>query len=100
MVNELKIYELCWNAQGEKEWVCARTNIEALKTYLSITDMNIVELDDADEIVEVPKEKWSEYSIRNSEYDHEDPEDWETQTFEEYMKTQTRPDIIAGTMYE
>lgn len=95
----LKIFELRWTSQGEKEWVCARTNIEALKFYLNFTDMGIGELDDADEIIEIPKEKWTEYKVGNSEYDEKDPTDWQEKTFEEFMKDQTAPDIIAGTMY-
>lgn len=99
-MNDLKIFELRWTNIGEKEWMAARTNIEALKCYFNITSTDIADLDDLDEVVEVPKEKWSEMTIRNSEYDSGDPSDWEIKTFEEYMKDQTGPDIIAGTMYE
>jgi len=96
----LKIFELRWTVQGEKEWMAARTNIEALKTYFSIMSTDMSDLDDVDEIVEVPIEKWPEMIVRNSDYNSNDPDDWETKTFEEYMKDQTGPDIIAGTMYE
>lgn len=97
---KLKVFELRWNKQDEKEWICAHTNIEALKTYLSMTSTDIVDLDDEDEIVEIPESEWSKITIRNSEYDENDPEDFESQTIEEYMRDQLRPDIIAGTMYE
>jgi len=99
-MNDLKIFELHWTKQGEKEWVCARTNIEALMCYLNVCSMTFMDLDAEDEIVEVPREKWSEMKIRNSDYDKTDPEDCEEQTFEEYMKERVHPDIIAGTMYE
>lgn len=99
-MNGLKIFELRWAKMEEREWVAAHTNIEALKQYFSITSTDINDLDDEDEIVEVPKEKWAEMNIRNSDYDSNDPDDWETKTFEEYMKEQIGPDIIAGTMYE
>lgn len=99
-MNGLKIFELRWTKQGEKEWMAARTNIEALKTYFSITSTDMSDLDDVDEIVEVPMEKWSEMTIRNADYNSNDPDDWQIKTFEEYMKDQTGPDIIAGTMYE
>lgn len=99
-MNDLKIFELRWNNIGEKEWMAARTNIEALKCYFNITSTDMSDLDDADEIVEVPKEKWPEMIVRNSDYNSNDPEDWQTKTFEEYMKEQIKPDIIAGTMYE
>lgn len=97
---ELKIFELKWNNRGDREGVCAYTNIHALKEYCSITSTDLIDMDDVDEIVEISKEKWSEYNITNSEYDENDPDDWKSRTFEEYMKTATGPDIIAGTMYE
>lgn len=97
---ELKVFELKWNKLGEREWMCAYTNIQAIKEYCSITSTDLIDMDDVDEIVEVPKEKWPEYTIGNCEYDESDPEDWKSKTFEEYMKTATHPDIIAGTMYE
>jgi hypothetical protein len=96
----LKVFELRWNQQGDKEWIAARTNIDAIQTYLSITDMSIHELDNDDEIVEIPKEKWPEYTIRNADYDPTDPEDAETETFDKIMSRLTKPDIIGGTMYE
>lgn len=96
----MKVFELRWNAQDEKEWIAAHTNIGAIKTYLSITSTDITDLDDEDEIVEIPKEEWSKITIRNSEYDKTDPDDFETQTVEEYMKDCKSPNLIAGTMYE
>lgn len=98
-MSELKVFELRYGV-GEKEWLCAHTNIEALKTYASITGVSLIDLDEDDEIVEVPKEKWAELHIKNNDYDESDPEDWSHKSFEDYMKTQTIPDIIAGTMYE
>lgn len=97
---ELKVFELKWNARGDREWMCAYTNIQAIKEYCSITSTDLSDMDDVDEIIEIPKDKWNEYTINNSEYDESDPDDLKEKTFEEYMKTQTTPDIIAGTMYE
>jgi hypothetical protein len=97
---ELKVFELKWKTRGDREWMCAYTNIQAIKEYCSITSTDLSDMDDVDEIIEIPKEKWGEYNINNSEYDEKDPDDWKEKTFEEYMKTQTTPDIIAGTMYE
>src|SRR5574341_879183 len=96
IMNDLKIFELRWSKIGEKEWIAARTNIEALKYYFSITSTDMNDLDDEDEVIEVPKEKWGEMTIRNSDYNSNDPDDWATKTFEEYMKEQIHPDIIAG----
>lgn len=97
--NKLKVFELTWKSQDEKEWIAAHTNIEAIKTYLSITHTDITDLDDEDEIVEIPKEEWSKITIRNSEYNKTDPGVFETKTVEEYMKDCKSPDLIAGTMY-
>jgi hypothetical protein len=97
---ELKVFELRWNNRGDREWMCAFTNIQAIKEYCSITSTDLIDMDDVDEIIEIPKERWSEYSINNSEYDETDPDDWKSKTFEEYMKIATGPNIIAGTMYE
>jgi hypothetical protein len=94
---ELKIFELRWIKQGEKEWMAARTNIEAIKTYLSITGTDIVDLDPEDEIVEIHRNEWGNYKIKNMDYDGDD---WEYMTFEEWIEGRTEPDIIAGTMYE
>lgn len=96
----MKVFEFRWNSQDEKEWVAAHTNLEALKTYLAITDIDIVDLDDEDEIVEIPKEEWGKMTIRNIEYDMADPDDYEFKTFEDFMKDCKKPCIIAGTIYE
>ena len=95
----MKIYELRRTSQDQKEWVSGRTVIEALKTYFATTDTSIIDLDYEDEIIEVPKEKWSKMTVRNTEYDENDPDDFEEMTFEEWMKQNPSSDIIAGTMY-
>lgn len=96
----MKVFELRWNSIDEKEWIAAETNIQALKEYCSLTGMHIHELDDKDCIIEVPENLWSEMTITNTEYDPEDPDDWETMTFKEFMKNITSPTIIAGSMYD
>lgn len=96
----MKIFELRWTSQDEKEWVSGRTLIEALKTYLSITGTDIDDLEDEDEIVEVPKEDWSKMIIRNANYSESNSDDFKEMTFEEWMKQNPSPDIIAGTMYD
>ncbi len=96
----MKVFELRWIAQDEKEWIAANTNIGALHAYFRITGTDFSDLDEDDEIVEIPKEEWSKITIRNSEYDPNDPEDFESQTIEEFMKDCKSPDLICGTMYE
>lgn len=89
----MKIFEIIWTSQGEKEWVAADTNMHALKIYCDITDMSITDFECDDEIVELPKRKWGKYTVKDE--DAEEPI-----TFKQWMKEHTRPDIIAGTMYE
>jgi len=96
----MKIFEFQW-IDDEKEWIAANTIIEAIQTYCLITGIDLIELDAEGDIIELPKEKWSEMKVINTEYDpEEDPDDWEEKTYEEWMKEHTKPDIIAGTMYE
>lgn len=89
----MRIFEIQHNGQGEREWVSGNTLIEALTNYLSITGMNIEEFDDEDDIIELPKDKWKEFTVSDPE--NELPEI----TFEQWMKENKKPDIIAGTMY-
>ena len=94
-----KIYEIQIN--GEKEWVCADTAIEALKAYSSITDITLTDFENDDDIVEVPKEKWSEMNIVDTEVEYDDETGCPViMTFAEYMeKEATSADIIATTNY-
>lgn len=96
-MSELKIFEIRYNTQTEKEWVAAHTNIEALKEYCSITSADLIDFDKSDEIVELPKDQWSKYTIRESLYSG--ASDVKKITFEEWMVGKTSPDIIAGKMY-
>ena len=89
----MKIFEIKWESQGEKEWVAADTNIEALKFYCKLTGMDIDDFEDTDSIVEIPKSKWKEYRVKEEDEEND-------KTFAQWMKENTGPDIIAGTMYE
>jgi hypothetical protein len=96
---ELKIFELRWTMQDEREWVCAYSNVHALMLYCNETSTSLQDLHELDEINEVPKSLWDERFIINTEYDANDPEDWEKKSFTEYMKEQMQPDLIATSMY-
>jgi hypothetical protein len=106
-LSEMKVFELVWS-NGEKEWVCAHTNIEALKTYMSITGTDEVDMDNDDELREIPKWQWRELFIEleedDEDYDQEEyvegREGKKTISFETYMKHAHKPDIMAGTMYD
>jgi hypothetical protein len=95
----MKIYELQWTSLDEKEWVAANSIIEALQTYCKVTGTDLIDLEETDEIVELPREKWAEHKVINTDYDASDPDDWQEKTFEEWMNENDEPDVIAGTMY-
>jgi len=93
-----KIYE--FSVGGEKEWVCADTLIEALKYYYDLTAMSISEFENDDDIIEIPKEKWAEMKITDTEGIEDDETGFPIlMTFAEYMETANRCDIIATTNY-
>lgn len=93
-----KLFELKYN--GEHEWISALTNIEALKTWSETTDCSLIELDDTDEIIEIPESQWASLTITNTDRDIDDQDDWETQTLEQYMKTVSFSQIIGGSAYD
>jgi hypothetical protein len=95
---KLKVFELRY-ADGEKEWIADYTNIGALITYCLTTQTDLLDMDSANEIVEVPESEWSEMRIVGEEYHAEYPDDIEGQTFAEWMRENRQPGIIAGTMY-
>lgn len=85
----------------EKYWVCADTAIEALKTYLSCTDTDMIDIENEDDIVEVPKENWDKMNILDIEAEMDNEGNYPViMTFSEYMeKEATTSDIIATTNY-
>ena len=93
-----KIYEI--RIAGEKDWVCADTAIEALKFYCGLTDMDLVDFENEDDIVEVTKENWSKQTIVDTESPMDDNGDYPIiETFEEYMNHAHETEIIATTNY-
>lgn len=94
-----KIYEI--KIGYEKFWVCADTAIEALKTYLYVTDTDMIELENEDDIIEVPKEKWDKMNIVDIEAEMDDEGNHPViMTFSQYMETEaTSSHIIALTNY-
>lgn len=86
----MNVYRIDTN--GESTWVCADTNIEALKKHQEITDIGLIDFDKEDEIVEIPKKDWKDLRIIQSDEDN-------YVTFEEYMKYVCNSDIIACTFF-
>lgn len=94
---ENKVFEIL--IDGERELVSGKTVIEALKTYLYVTDIYLFEMDDNTEVIEIPKEKWPEINLINTEYNPNDPDDKENFTLEEYMRENTSSELIGGSAY-
>jgi hypothetical protein len=87
---ELKIFEI--NTGGEREWVAAYSNIHALQVVYSFNDVDLMDYNSHDEVKELPREKWDEYTVK-------DEDDEATMTFAEWMQANKEPDMIATTAY-
>jgi len=72
---KLKVFELRWAGTEEKEWIADYTNIGALITYCLETHTDLLDMDSANEIVEVLESEWSEMRIVGEEYGAEYPDD-------------------------
>lgn len=101
----MRIFEFHWKSVDDKEWIYAPNIIHAIKHLCDLNaetfEEHFPEEDDDVEITEIPKEKWSGMKVQNTEYDENDPEDWEEMTFEEFVKDLPDgfTDYIAGTMH-
>lgn len=82
---------------GEKQFVAANTNIEALQEVLSVeeTDLSFML-----EIIELDDSLLDSMTVSNSEYDESDKDDWEKKTFREVMSESEKAQIISSTFYE
>ncbi len=83
----MKIFEI---RTGEKEWVAAHTNIQALRLVYGMSEVNLGDYSDEDEIVEIPESEWPNHSVV-----YEDGEE----TFTDIMKRITEPEYLAATYY-
>lgn len=94
-----KIYEIKLN--DARFWVCANTAIEAIKTYLSTTDNYVFDLEDEDDIHEIPQESWGNYTLVDTEAEMDEEGNYPViMTFADYMEKQAMDaDIIATTAY-
>jgi hypothetical protein len=90
----MKIFEIRFEKEQEKAWVYALTNIDAIKTYCSVSGTDLVEFDKEDFIFEIPKEQWKDYTF----YDDES-EELDKKTFEQWVSENEiyGSDIVAIT---
>lgn len=99
--NEIKIFEIHHKSVDEKEWVAAESIIGAIICLCTETATEIHDLEPDAEIIELPREKWSEYKVKNTEWSEGEPDEWKEMTFEEWLKeNNNKPCYIAGTMHD
>lgn len=92
----LRIFDI--KHDGETDTVCAKSNINALLTLYNMTDVDLIDYNETDEVVEVPKEEWSNRRIRyNEDGDSDKPEFFVT--FEEYMATANCSEFMCSTVF-
>jgi len=96
----MKLYQINWTSQDEKEWVASISLIGAIKFYCLETDFDISDFEDDDEIIEISESEWDKLIVKNLDYDETDPDDEEQWTVRELMNRSKQPRLIAGTMYE
>jgi len=87
-----------FNVNGEIEYVCASTTIEAIHVLLKTHDMLFEDLDHTDDIKEIPKGEWDKYTI----FDDESIMDLDgnyapLMTFGEYMAEAKTPELFCST---
>jgi len=87
-----KIFEIRLTDIGEKAWIAAYTNIQALMIYCATTDMALAEFDAEDLIFELPNSNWAEYTIT-------DDNGLKTMSFADWMITNHHTELIAQTNY-
>ena len=95
----MKLFQITWTMQGEKEWIAATSIIGAIKAYCELASFDISDFEDDDEITEIPPDQWDGMTVQNTEYDENDPEDKESWILTELMAESNEPRLIAGTMY-
>lgn len=84
----MKIYQI--KTQGETDTVaCNGEVLDLLKFYTVENDMSLEEIDD---IIEIPQEKWKEITITFEEME-------EPITLEEYMQGHTWNEVVCSTEY-
>lgn len=90
----MKIFEIRFEKEQEKAWVYALTNIDAIKTYCSVSGCDLVEFEKEDFVFEIPKEQWKDFTVYDDESDELDKK-----TFEQWVSENEiyGSDIIAIT---
>lgn len=92
----MKIYRI--ETSGNYDYVCAHTVIEALQTYSTMTDYNLIDFSPEDDVIEIPQNLWPTlYFKLEGEVDNAgNPKEI---TFAEFMRTAQEPELFATTAY-
>ena len=69
----MKIFEITFTKENEKAWIYAKSLIDCIKTYLRVTGASIGDFSEDDDIAQIPKEKWHEYTVLNTDNEDELP---------------------------
>lgn len=85
---DLRIYEMAYGDNGNRDWVAARSIIEALQVLVRTTSITLEELDYTDMVKEIPESMWAGFKIK-------DENDNVMMTFRDWMNVNNTPDIIA-----
>lgn len=93
----MNIYE--FRTQGEKEWISAHTLIEAFQYYNQLSTLDIIDFNPEDDVILIPKEDWSNYSVTDPEFEEWDDYEGKTSmTFADWMEQNPNcVDMIATT---
>ena len=91
---KMKIYEFQWCNKADKEWVSARTMIEAIQTYLKSSGVAIFDLDPLyDDIVEMSMCDCKEIKFIDSK-------DGQEKSLSRWLiDNPDKSEIVCGTMY-
>lgn len=85
---------------GERYWICARTEIEALQTMVTDVGIEFSDFDHEDSIEVIPINEWPGLKIVDPETDLEVHDELEVlETLAQHMETAKRPGFIASTDY-
>lgn len=90
----MKIFEIIFTKAEEKAWIYALTPIDAIKTYCSVSGTDLIDFDEDDDIVELPKYQWEQFTVTD-----EEDEDSKGITFTQWIdeNKDLGSDIIAIT---
>lgn len=93
MDKKLKVFQI---VTSERDLIAAYTNLGALQLFCSITEINLSDFSDTDEVLEIPESELDERTIiMGDAWDENAP----VMTLRQYLSTLEGPDYISSTSY-